>query len=219
VLEVKVPELTDRGSAEELLHALLHHGYVIGAYFFSFAMLGLFWVWHHRLAEQVREIDLPLLVCALSFLALVCFFPFASALLGRYTSNLAALLVYVPVIGLILLLQTLFFWLAMRRGLVVENFPPAKAHKTHQHNLMGMAIFCFACTPTLMRLNVFAPVIGIALVEERGGFEPPRRYRPPDFESGTFNHSATSPNLVRAEPSIIARLFEPQPRSVSTSPG
>jgi uncharacterized membrane protein len=163
VLEVKVPELTDRGSAEELLHALLHHGYVIGAYFFSFAMLGLFWVWHHRLAEQVREIDLPLLVCALSFLALVCFFPFASALLGRYTSNLAALLVYVPVIGLILLLQTLFFWLAMRRGLVVENFPPAKAHKTHQHNLMGMAIFCFACTPTLMRLNVFAPVIGIAL--------------------------------------------------------
>ena len=29
---------------------------------------------------------------------------------------------------------------------------------------------------------------------ERGGFEPPRRYkRLPDFESGTFNHSATSP--------------------------
>ncbi len=29
---------------------------------------------------------------------------------------------------------------------------------------------------------------------ERGGFEPPRRYkRLPDFESGTFNRSATSP--------------------------
>lgn len=33
---------------------------------------------------------------------------------------------------------------------------------------------------------------------ERGGFEPPRRYkRLPDFESGTFNHSATSPGGPR----------------------
>ncbi|MBL8275563.1 MAG: DUF1211 domain-containing protein [Pelomonas sp.] len=164
VLEVKVPELTDRHSTEDLLHALLHHGYVIGAYAFSFAMLGLFWVWHHRLAEQVREIDLPLLVCALTFLALISFFPFASALLGRYTTNLAALLVYVPVIGLILLTQTLFFWLAMRRNLVVaEHCSPAKALATHRRNLIGLAIFSFACTPTLMRLNAYAPLAGVAL--------------------------------------------------------
>src|SRR5690554_705718 len=33
-----------------------------------------------------------------------------------------------------------------------------------------------------------------AYLAEREGFEPPRRYkRLPDFESGTFNHSATSP--------------------------
>ncbi len=161
VLEVKVPELADRRSAEELFHALLHHGYVIGAYFFSFAMLGLFWVWHHRLAEQVREIDLPVLVCALAFLALICFFPFASALLGRYTINLTALLVYVPVIGLIILLQTLFFWTAMRRGLVtVER---ALALRSHQRNLIGLAVFCIASTPTLMRLNLYAPLIGLAL--------------------------------------------------------
>lgn len=163
VLEVKVPELTDRRSSEELFHALLHHGYVIGAYFFSFAMLGLFWVWHHRLAEQVREIDLPLLICALGFLALVCFFPFASALLGRYTVNLAALLVYVPVIGLILLSQTLFFWIAMRRGLVAETCSPAMARTTHGRNLMGLAIFCFASIPTLMRLDAYASLVGIAL--------------------------------------------------------
>jgi len=163
VLEVKVPELADRRSAEDLLEALMHHGYVIGAYFFSFAMLGLFWIWHHRLAEKVRELDLPLMVCALSFLSLVCFFPFASALLGRYTTNLTALLVYVPVIGLILLLQTLFFWLAMRRGLVVESCTPALALDTHRRNLMGLAIFCIACTPTLMRLNDYAPIIGVAV--------------------------------------------------------
>ncbi len=43
------------------------------------------------------------------------------------------------------------------------------------------------------------PVGGFLLyLAERGGFEPPRRYkRLPDFESGTFNHSATSPGGPR----------------------
>src|SRR5690606_31373137 len=41
---------------------------------------------------------------------------------------------------------------------------------------------------------------------ERGGFEPPRRYkRLPDFESGTFNRSATSPECgCRAVPALNA---------------
>ena len=40
------------------------------------------------------------------------------------------------------------------------------------------------------------------LLEEREGFEPSVRFRTPDFESGTFDHSATSP--VSVEPQIIA---------------
>src|SRR5690606_17241902 len=44
------------------------------------------------------------------------------------------------------------------------------------------------------------PLAGrFAYLAERGGFEPPRRYkRLPDFESGTFNHSATSPVVPAA---------------------
>lgn len=39
-----------------------------------------------------------------------------------------------------------------------------------------------------------APLRGRWHLAGRGGFEPPMRYkRMPDFESGTFNHSATSP--------------------------
>src|SRR3546814_1989627 len=40
------------------------------------------------------------------------------------------------------------------------------------------------------------PYGGLSNLAERGGFEPPRRYkRLPDFESGTFNRSATSPDF------------------------
>src|SRR3546814_19500284 len=40
------------------------------------------------------------------------------------------------------------------------------------------------------------PYGGLSNLAERGGFEPPRRYkRLPAFESGTFNRSATSPDF------------------------
>jgi hypothetical protein len=39
--------------------------------------------------------------------------------------------------------------------------------------------------------------IFLTTMAEREGFEPSvRGYRTPDFESGTFDHSATSPELV-----------------------
>ncbi len=163
VLEVKVPELADSRSTSELLSALGHHGYVIAAYFFSFGMLGLFWVWHHRLAEKIREIDLPVLVCALVFLSLVCFFPFGAALLGRYITNLAALMVYVPLIGAILLMQTLFFGLAVRRGLIAQSVTAEEVRNTHARNLRGCAIFCIAAVPTALRISPYASIGCIAL--------------------------------------------------------
>ena len=49
-------------------------------------------------------------------------------------------------------------------------------------------------TPPLRQLRK-RPLAGpFSYLAERGGFEPPRGYKPlPDFESGTFNRSATSP--------------------------
>jgi hypothetical protein len=49
-------------------------------------------------------------------------------------------------------------------------------------------------TPPLRQIQK-RPLAGpFSYLAERGGFEPPRGYKPlPDFESGTFNRSATSP--------------------------
>lgn len=158
VLEIKVPPLSDGRSSAELMAALGHHGYVIGAYFFSFAMLALFWVWHHRLVERIRTFDLPAVLCTMGFLALICFFPFASALLGRYPLNLAALLVYVPLMGLIVILQTMLFKLAMQRGLLEQSVSAQDVAATHRRNLMGCSIFFFACVPTALRLHPAAAI-------------------------------------------------------------
>jgi len=163
VLEIKVPELADGRSSDALLSALGHHASVIGAYFFSFAMLAVFWVWHHRLVEKIRLFDFPLLVCTLTFLALVCFFPFAAALLGRYPLNLAALLVYVPLTGLIILLQTLFFKLAVQRQLLLESVSADEVQATQRRNLRGCAVLFFASIPTALRVHVAWVAVCLAL--------------------------------------------------------
>lgn len=156
VLEVKVPVLEDKRSASALFEALAHDGVVIAAYFFSFAMLGLFWIWHHRLTAKIREIDLPLLICSLSFLSFICFFPFAAALFGRYITNLTAHFVYLPLMGLILASQAVFFWLAIRRNLLLDSVSAEETLSAHRRNLLGCAFFCISFSPTALRLNLWA---------------------------------------------------------------
>jgi uncharacterized membrane protein len=164
VLEVKVPDLKDPASARELLAAVGASAPLVMAYFVSFALLGLFWVWHHGLKDKIKRIDGPLLFCTLTFLALVCFFPFAAAVFGRYMpyGNLVCLLVYLPLVGLILLLQLLYFYLAMRRGLVRDEVAPDDIATTHRRNLYSLAIFLFTCTPAALVLGLAAAVACLA---------------------------------------------------------
>lgn len=157
VLEVKVPELGAPSDGVALLHALQHHLYVVVAYFLSFAMLGLFWVWHHRLACKVRDVDGALMLCTLAFLSLICFFPFAAALFGRYVAHTpVVVLVYLPVVGLILLSQALYFSLAIRRSLILPDVPASEVRDAHRRNLWACAIFCFASTPAALMLGLSA---------------------------------------------------------------
>ena len=158
VLEVKVPELTDRRSVDELLGALAHHGYVIAAYFFSFGMLAIFWTWHHAMAAKVRSFDKQLVICTIGFLSLICFFPFAAALFGRYPTNGAALFVYLMVSGSVIVMQTLYFKIAMSRGLLHESVSKSQAVEAHARNVRGCAIFMVASVPASLRMNEWVAI-------------------------------------------------------------
>lgn len=153
VLEVRVPDLVDPRSSSEFLTKLRHAWPTLAAYFFSFFMLGYFWVWHHRLAAKLRRLDLPSLLMSLFFLALVSFFPFAAAVMGRYPLNAASLMVYLPTIGLILATQTSFFGWAMAKDLVDPDIPIAEVRRAHLRNLRGCAIFFLSASPSAIRLG------------------------------------------------------------------
>lgn len=159
VLEIKVPDLIDRRSTAELLDKLHHAWPTLAAYLLSFFLLGLFWYWHHRLIAKILRVDVPVFALTLLFLALVSFFPFAAALMGRYPANPVALMIYLPTMGLLLTTQAANFALALHRGCVDPDIPAAEIQAAQRRNLRGCGIFFLAATPSALRIGPISLVL------------------------------------------------------------
>lgn len=94
VLEIKVPHLPHAAGAGETLTALgLLIPKVVG-YVVSFAVLGMFWVEHHRIFRYIGHFDGGLLGRNLAMLLTVAFVPFPTALFSENYANPVALAVY-----------------------------------------------------------------------------------------------------------------------------
>jgi len=176
VLEIKVPELMDRRSTQELLDKLHHAWPILAAYLISFCLLGLFWFWHHRLMSKILRVDVPVFALTLLFLALVSFFPFAAALLGRYPTNAVALMIYLPTMGLLLTTQAANFALALHRGCVDPDIPRDEIRAAQRRNLRGCGIFFLAAIPSAYRLGPVSVLL--CFLAAVTFFFLMRRYRP-----------------------------------------
>ena len=86
VIELKLPEHGSIESAEALGAALIELVPKAIAWLLSFFVLAMFWVGHHRVFAFVKRADATLVVLNLIELAAVSLMPFASALLGGYSS-------------------------------------------------------------------------------------------------------------------------------------
>src|ERR1041385_2544927 len=80
VLNVDVPDL----EGQSLAHALGHHWAAYLGYAVSFATIGIIWVNHHTLLNQVRGADRTFLFINVFFLLCVAFIPFPTRLLATY---------------------------------------------------------------------------------------------------------------------------------------
>src|ERR1700759_4936253 len=64
------------------------------AYAISFAVIGRFWVVHHRFFSEVTGFDGRLLALNIFYLAWIVLIPFSSAVLGDYGGDEAAVILY-----------------------------------------------------------------------------------------------------------------------------
>ena len=126
VLNLGVPEHIRH---DDLWPVLRDQGQDLFAYALSFAVIGRFWVVHHRFFGDVTGFDGRLIALNLFYLAWIVLIPFSSQVLGDHASDEAAVILYaVNLIG-VLLSGTLMFADA-RRASVSRRSPIRRRRKT-----------------------------------------------------------------------------------------
>ncbi|MGH9280545.1 MAG: TMEM175 family protein [Acidimicrobiales bacterium] len=113
VLNLEIPPDTDAADVGQALWDLAPEA---GAYALSFAVIGLFWLAHHRLFNVIVEIDHPLIMTNLVFLGFIALIPFPTEVFGTF-GNEPASIAYASVMSLAGFAGTLLWVRALRAGL------------------------------------------------------------------------------------------------------
>jgi uncharacterized membrane protein len=123
VVAVSVPALTDGGDIGELADALGDQESSYISFFISFAVIGRYWVAHHRFFSLLSGLDGTLIWINLVYLAFIAFLPFPTDLLGTYFENPLSVVLYACNVALISGLEVVLFRHAHRHGLLRRSMP------------------------------------------------------------------------------------------------
>lgn len=108
----------DKGlSGSKLTEELLNNWDNLVAYAISFAVIGRFWIVHHRFFSEVKAFDGRLLGLNLFYLGWVVLIPFSSQVLGDYGGETPSVVVYSVNLSAVVLVGLWMNVDARRRGL------------------------------------------------------------------------------------------------------
>jgi uncharacterized membrane protein len=102
VIDLRLPPVEGGDSA--LLDALLTMGPKLLIFAFTFIIIGMGWLGHHRKFSYIRKVNSGLLWLNLSYLLMLCPVPFATGVLSEH-SNRFAFILYAIVMTLVSLLS------------------------------------------------------------------------------------------------------------------
>ena len=128
VLDLKIPELTNRVSTAELARELARQTPTFLSYFLSFVVLGGFWYRHNQQYRHYRAISAGMLVLHLVQLAAAASVPFCAALLGRYGSNPLAMVVYLACL-LVYVSASYATWIVAKRSRLMNPDLTERAYR------------------------------------------------------------------------------------------
>lgn len=96
VLELRVPHIEKEHLNEaSIRHALFELVPKFLGFIYSFFIVGMMWIEHHRIFRYIGHYDFGLIARNLLFLLFVAFIPFPTALFSEYFSSQTAFILYV----------------------------------------------------------------------------------------------------------------------------
>jgi uncharacterized membrane protein len=100
VLELRVPHIEhDQINESGIRHALVELIPKFLGFIYSFFIVGLMWIEHHRIFRYIGSYDMGLIWRNLIFLLFVAFIPFPTALFSEYFRSQTAFILYVAGFG------------------------------------------------------------------------------------------------------------------------
>jgi uncharacterized membrane protein len=165
VLNLDIPEHLTGG---EIANALWDQREFFFAYALSFAVIGRFWLVHHRFFGEVKAFDGRLIVLNMFYLGWIVLIPFSSEVLGEYGGKAAAIVLYAAnLIGVVLT----GMWMAAdaRRAGLVET--PAGAHREQRYRSLFIATVFLVSIPVAFVAPGIAAFVWLALF-----FDPAARF-------------------------------------------
>jgi len=158
VLNLSVPEHL-RGS--DLTDALWDQRHNLSAYALSFAVIGRFWVVHHRFFAAIVAFDGKLIALNLFYLAWIVLIPFSTQVIGDHGEEAAAIAVYAANMGAVTLVGLWMSADARRQGML--KAAPHLARAAHQRGLFISAVF-IASIPLALVNSRIVPYLWLVLL-------------------------------------------------------
>jgi uncharacterized membrane protein len=157
VLAISIPDpLRD----ETLASALWGQRQDMLAYALSFAVIGRFWVVHHRFFSEVVGFDNRLLALNIFYLAWIVLIPFTSEVLGDHGGEAAAIVLYAANLSGVVLTGMWMAADARRAGLTATD---PDAHREQVVRSLYIAAVFLASIPVALFAPGIAPLMWLAL--------------------------------------------------------
>ena len=172
VIEIRPPELHQ---GETLAHALWAQWPSYVAYLVSFLTIGVIWLNHHRVFEQVIRVDGPLLLLNLNLLLWTGLIPFPTAVVAEHLGGAGeaaqtASALYCGVLLMGLSFGALFAWVTHTDRLLGRLPPPGMVRATRRRFMLGLVVYAAA-----LALSWVSAPLALAVVWGHG---PVLRLRP-----------------------------------------
>jgi uncharacterized membrane protein len=165
VLNLGIPKHLAGG---EIGHALWEQREDLIAYALSFAVIGRFWLVHHRFFSEVTAFDTGLIRLNLLYLAWIVLIPFTSEVLGEYGGQTAAVILYAANLTAVVLVG---MWMAAdARGAGLTSVDPAAHHEQRYRSIYIASVF-IASIPVAFVAPSIAPLMWLTLF-----FDPAARF-------------------------------------------
>jgi TMEM175 potassium channel family protein len=147
VIELHVPEV---GEGESLARALWHQWPSYAGYLVSFAVVGVIWLNHHRVFDQIVRVDRPVMLLNLLLLLWVALIPFPTNVVATYLRDggepaSTALAVYGGVmLAFFAFFGALYAWITHDERLLGALPPAAELRRARLRFMIGSAFYVIA---------------------------------------------------------------------------